>query len=119
MSSFAKALSPTLREVRILFCQSGQASEGTRQFVLANYPVMKKHNPDLPILIREASGTPARVFARFGAFLVHVLQRALRPSLGLAELLPFIGRGVEKHVELDNLSSGDVTSRVARLLSGS
>ncbi|KAI6129336.1 NDUFA2, NADH ubiquinone oxidoreductase 10.5kD subunit [Pisolithus croceorrhizus] len=101
MSSFAKALSPTLREVRILFCQSGQASEGTRQFVLANYPVMKKHNPDLPILIREASGTPARVFARF------------------AEFLPFIGRGVEKHVELDNLSSGDVTSRVARLLSGS
>ncbi|KAI6032665.1 NDUFA2, NADH ubiquinone oxidoreductase 10.5kD subunit [Pisolithus orientalis] len=94
MSSFAKALSPTIREVRILFCQSGLASEGTRQFVLANYPVIKKHNPDLPILIREANGTPARVFARFG-------------------------RGVEKHVELDNLSTGDVASRVAHLLNGS
>lgn len=37
-----------------------------RQFIQSSYPVMKKHNPDLPILIREASGTPARAFARFG-----------------------------------------------------
>lgn len=37
-----------------------------RKFILANYPTIKKHNPDLPVLIREASGTPARVFARFG-----------------------------------------------------
>ncbi|KAL4063450.1 thioredoxin-like protein [Scleroderma yunnanense] len=92
MASFAKALSPALREIRFLFCQSSQPSAGTRQFVLANYQLMKRHNPDLPILIREANGTPARVFARFE-------------------------RGVEKHVELDNLSSGDVASRVAQLLS--
>ncbi|OLL22963.1 NADH-ubiquinone oxidoreductase 10 subunit [Neolecta irregularis DAH-3] len=26
---------------------------------------MKKHNPDIHILIREASGTPARAIARF------------------------------------------------------
>ncbi|KAG6336219.1 hypothetical protein ID866_2870 [Astraeus odoratus] len=91
MSSFAKALSPALREIRILLCQTGQASAGTRQFVLSNYPVIKKHNPDLLVLIREANGTPARVFARFE-------------------------RGVEKHVELDNLSSGEVASKVAQLL---
>lgn len=30
MSSFAKALSPALREIRILCCQSAQASAGTR-----------------------------------------------------------------------------------------
>ncbi|EEB88078.1 hypothetical protein MPER_14295, partial [Moniliophthora perniciosa FA553] len=29
------------------------------------YPMIKEHNPDLPVLIREASGTPAIVFARF------------------------------------------------------
>lgn len=85
MSSFAKALSPALREIRILCCQTAQASAGTRyvdngplatrninsnhhqsQFVVSQYPLIKKHNPDLPVLIREATGTPARVFARFG-----------------------------------------------------
>ncbi|EGN94405.1 Ndufa2, NADH ubiquinone oxidoreductase 10.5kD subunit, partial [Serpula lacrymans var. lacrymans S7.3] len=90
--SFAKALSPALREIRILCSQTGQASAGTRQFILSTYPTIKQHNPDLPVMIREASGTPARVFARFE-------------------------RGVEKHVELDNLSSSDVASKVASLLS--
>ena len=42
---------------------------------MSNYPVIKQHNPDLPVLIREASGTPARVFARFGRY-----QLALHPS---------------------------------------
>ncbi|KAI0051535.1 NADH dehydrogenase, alpha subcomplex, subunit 2 [Auriscalpium vulgare] len=90
--SFAKALSPALREVRILLSQTGPASEGTRQFIQSTYPVLKQHNPDLPVLIREAQGTPARVFARFE-------------------------RGVEKHVELDGLSVKDVSARVAELVS--
>ncbi|EPS94322.1 NADH dehydrogenasealpha subcomplex subunit 2 [Fomitopsis schrenkii] len=89
--SFAKALSPALREVRILCCQTGPASAGTRQFIASTYPVLKQHNPDLPIMIREAKGTPARVFARFE-------------------------RGVERHVEVDNLPEKDVASRVAQLL---
>jgi hypothetical protein len=85
-SSLAKAFSPALREIRILCSQTGPASEGTRcaramyprsapaltpapcrQFIQAAYPALKKANPDLPVLIREARGTPARVFARFGA----------------------------------------------------
>lgn len=37
------------------------------QFIVSKYPSIKQHNPDLPVLIREATGTPARVFARFGA----------------------------------------------------
>ena len=84
--TFLKALSPALREIRILCSQSGPQSAGTRsflifqwkllrlvdfcstrQFIVSKYPVIKKHNPDLPVLIREATGTPARVFARFGA----------------------------------------------------
>ncbi|KAF8956602.1 thioredoxin-like protein [Flammula alnicola] len=90
--SFAKVLSPALREIRILCSQTGPASAGTRQFIVSKYPVIKKHNPDLPVLIREATGTPARVFARFE-------------------------RGVEKHVELDNLSPAEVEKHVEQLLS--
>lgn len=45
-------------------------------------------------MIREASGTPARMFARFE-------------------------RGIEKHVELDDLSSSDVAASVARILNAS
>ncbi|KAF8632666.1 hypothetical protein AX17_004798 [Amanita inopinata Kibby_2008] len=89
--SFARVFSPALREIRILCSQSGPASAGTRQFIQSHYPVIKKHNPDLPVLIREATGTPARAFARFE-------------------------RGVEKHVELDNLSATDVESKISRLL---
>ncbi|TCD64971.1 hypothetical protein EIP91_003384 [Steccherinum ochraceum] len=91
MTSFAKALSPAIREIRILCCQTSAASAGTRQFISSTYPTLKQHNPDLPIMIREAKGTPARVFARFE-------------------------RGVEKHVEVENLSQNDVASRIAQLL---
>jgi hypothetical protein len=42
------------------------SDSGFREFILANYPVIKQHNQDLPVMIREAEGTPARVFARFG-----------------------------------------------------
>ncbi len=33
---------------------------------MSTYPALKKANPDLPILIREAKGASARLFARFG-----------------------------------------------------
>ncbi|KAE9402561.1 NADH dehydrogenase, alpha subcomplex, subunit 2 [Gymnopus androsaceus JB14] len=89
--SFSKAFSPALREIRILCSQTGPASAGTRQFIQSRYSTIKDHNPDLPVLIREATGTPARFFARFE-------------------------KGVEKHVELDNLSANDVESKVAQLL---
>jgi len=35
-------------------------------FVAKNYVNIKKVNPELPILVREASGIEARAFARFG-----------------------------------------------------
>lgn len=37
-----------------------------RKFLESNYKSIKSSNPDLPFLVREASGTPARAFARFG-----------------------------------------------------
>ncbi|KAI1792274.1 NADH dehydrogenase, alpha subcomplex, subunit 2 [Ganoderma leucocontextum] len=94
MSSLAKALSPAVREIRILCCQTGAASAGTRQFITSQYPTLKQHNPDLPILIRQAKGTPARVFARFE-------------------------RGQEKHVEVEGLSASDVASRISQLVGSS
>ena len=38
-----------------------------RNFLARSYPTMKKHNPSIPIMIREASGTQPTVYARFGA----------------------------------------------------
>ncbi|KAL3473520.1 thioredoxin-like protein [Aspergillus californicus] len=55
-----------LKELRFLFCQSSDQSAATRSFLKRAYPTMKKHNPHTPILIREASGTLPRVYARFG-----------------------------------------------------
>lgn len=52
-----------------------------RQFITTQYPVLKQHNPDLPILIREAKGTPARVFARFGAYYTMIALKILSESL--------------------------------------
>lgn len=79
---------------------------------MSNYPVIKQHNPDLPVLIREASGTPARVFARFGA---HRLS-SQHPSHPTVMTYNFIEAGVEKKIELDNLSSSDVEAKISRLL---
>lgn len=45
---------------------TGLTSLVGRQFIKIAYPAVKSANPDLPILIREAAGTPARAFARFG-----------------------------------------------------
>ncbi|KAH8823345.1 thioredoxin-like protein [Flagelloscypha sp. PMI_526] len=91
MSIFAKAFPPALREIRVLMSQNGAPSAGTRQWILSKYPTIKQHNPDFPVLIREAEGTPARVFARFEY-------------------------GVERHVELDGLTATDVESKVTQLL---
>ncbi|GLI77819.1 hypothetical protein PoHVEF18_006113 [Penicillium ochrochloron] len=63
-----------LKELRFLFCQSSEQSAATRHvhvpstipsFLNRAYPTMKKHNPHTPILMREASGTEPRVFARY------------------------------------------------------
>ncbi|GAB1191429.1 hypothetical protein APSETT444_000602 [Aspergillus pseudonomiae] len=55
-----------LKELRFLFCQTSEHSAPTRTFLQRAYPTMKKHNPHVPILIREASGTLPKVYARYG-----------------------------------------------------
>jgi len=37
-----------------------------RDFVMGSYAEIKKANPDFPILVREASGTEAKLIARYG-----------------------------------------------------
>ncbi|TVY13127.1 NADH-ubiquinone oxidoreductase 10.5 kDa subunit [Lachnellula arida] len=59
------AFSNTLKEVRFLFCQTGEHSGATRSFLARAYPTMKKNNPQTPIMLREAAGTQPRVYARY------------------------------------------------------
>ncbi|PWN38283.1 NADH dehydrogenase, alpha subcomplex, subunit 2 [Meira miltonrushii] len=91
-TALSRAFPAALKEVRFHMCQSGQASAGARQFIESSYKSIKQSNPELPFLIREASGAPARIFARFD-------------------------RGVEKHAELDGLSASDVEKKVTELIS--
>lgn len=37
-----------------------------RAFLTRTYPTMKKHNPQTPIMLREAAGTQPRIYARYG-----------------------------------------------------
>ncbi|GAA6030983.1 hypothetical protein JCM8097_008968 [Rhodosporidiobolus ruineniae] len=92
MSALRKALPSTVRELRLFGCQQGQGSEGLRQFIKTSYAAVKSANPDLPVLIREARGTPARGFVRFE-------------------------RGVEKQVSLEGvMSAEEVERKIASLI---
>ena len=62
-------------------------------------------------MIRESSGTPARVFARFGALFVVIFVWRLRIDPLLQSEY-----GVEKHVELDGLTAKEVEQRVSDLV---
>ncbi|KAK6355376.1 hypothetical protein TWF696_004485 [Orbilia brochopaga] len=66
-----------LKELRFHLCQTGAASTPLRSFITKSYPAMKKSNPDIPILIREAQGVPPRVFARYG---LQALTNVFQPS---------------------------------------
>lgn len=92
----------------------------SRQFLESSYKPIKKSNPSLPFLVREAAGTPARVFARFGA----CKPRGDRAHLSFHEHclltcdMDLTERGVEKHAELDGLSASEVEKKMADLLGG-
>ncbi|KAH9883997.1 NADH dehydrogenase, alpha subcomplex, subunit 2 [Xylariomycetidae sp. FL2044] len=59
------AFTKTLKEVRFLFCHTAEASAAARTFLTRAYPTMKKNNPHTPIMIREASGTLPKIYARY------------------------------------------------------
>ncbi|XP_071737868.1 NADH dehydrogenase [ubiquinone] 1 alpha subcomplex subunit 2-like [Rutidosis leptorrhynchoides] len=65
MAAWMGHLSKSIKEVRLLFCQTSPASSSTRSFIEKNYKDLKKANPKLPILIRECSGTEPQLWARY------------------------------------------------------
>ncbi|KAJ1951240.1 hypothetical protein FBU59_000280 [Linderina macrospora] len=90
----ARAFSKSLKELRVHFSQGSPASRGLRDFIIRTYPEMKKVNPGLPILIREANGVESRIIARFD-------------------------QGRERKVVVDNLSASDVEQKFNALVSKS
>ncbi|KAJ2082649.1 hypothetical protein H4R24_001398 [Coemansia sp. RSA 988] len=88
----ARAFSKSLKELRIHFSQNSPASRGLRDFIIKSYPDLKKANPGLPILIREASGVESRIIARFD-------------------------QGRERKVVVDNFNVGDVEQKFNTLVS--
>ncbi|KAF1799188.1 NADH dehydrogenase 1 alpha subcomplex subunit 2 NDUFA2 [Mucor lusitanicus] len=90
MSAFKSQLKG-LKELRLQFCQTSPSSSGLRDFVAKNYVDIKKVNPELPILVREASGIEARAFARFD-------------------------KGIERKVTLNNASAQDIENTLAQLV---
>ncbi|KAL6361537.1 hypothetical protein LRP88_05007 [Fusarium phalaenopsidis] len=65
MTAAKYAFTKSLREVRFLFCQTSEQSAAVRSFITRAYPTMKRSNPNIPILIREAAGTQPKVYARY------------------------------------------------------
>ncbi|CDH57787.1 nadh alpha subunit 2 [Lichtheimia corymbifera JMRC:FSU:9682] len=91
MSALRSQLGKGLKELRVHFCQTSPASSGLREFIAQNYTAIKQANPELPILVREATGAEARVFARFD-------------------------KGIERKAILQNASSQDVTKALEQLV---
>ncbi|EHY57498.1 hypothetical protein ABEF95_012692 [Exophiala dermatitidis] len=85
------AFTQGLRELRFHLCGSSQASEAARSFLKRAYPTMKHHNPNTPILIREATGVEPKVWARYGY-------------------------GKEKSESLSGLSDKEIENRVTELV---
>jgi NADH dehydrogenase (ubiquinone) 1 alpha subcomplex subunit 2 len=59
------AFTKSLKEVRFLFCQTSEQSAAVRSFLTRAYPTMKKNNPQTPIMLREATGTLPKIYARY------------------------------------------------------
>lgn len=57
----ATALSKAVMELRVAMCQTSAGSAGVREFWQKNYAAMKAANAKLPILLRESSGTSAKM----------------------------------------------------------
>ncbi|KAJ1800006.1 hypothetical protein LPJ59_001422 [Coemansia sp. RSA 2399] len=88
----ARAFSKSLRELRVHFSQHSPASQGLRDFIVKSYPEIKKANPGLPVLIREASNVESRIIARFD-------------------------QGRERKIVVDGLSTGDIEQKFSSLVS--
>uniref|UniRef100_A0A8D0HJ48 NADH dehydrogenase [ubiquinone] 1 alpha subcomplex subunit 2 n=1 Tax=Sphenodon punctatus TaxID=8508 RepID=A0A8D0HJ48_SPHPU len=55
----------SLKEIRFHLCQRSPESQGVRDFIEQHYVILKKENPDFPILIRECSNVHPKLWARY------------------------------------------------------
>ncbi|KAH8915429.1 hypothetical protein BT69DRAFT_1303756 [Atractiella rhizophila] len=110
-SILRKALPTALKELRLHGCQTSPASAGVRAFIQSSYLPIKTANPDLKILIREAHGTPPRVWARFGLSSLWCMGQ------GGNHLNAVLENGVEKQASLDGaMDASAVESKIVALL---
>mmetsp|Transcript_12313 Transcript_12313/g.23923 ORF Transcript_12313/g.23923 Transcript_12313/m.23923 type:complete len:90 (-) Transcript_12313:480-749(-) len=61
----ASKIAQHARELRFVFCTSGEGSKGVRDFLKSSYVPLKQANPKFPLLVRECEGAQPRVMARF------------------------------------------------------
>ncbi|KAG4301540.1 hypothetical protein PCK1_002025 [Pneumocystis canis] len=55
-----------IKELRFHLCQTSSSSENARRlFIRKAYPILKKYNPYVPILIREAMGITPMLWVRY------------------------------------------------------
>lgn len=94
MSAWRSALGAHAKELRFVFCGQGEGSKGVRDFLKASYVPLKSANPSFPLLVRDSTGTEARVMARY-AF------------------------GKEASVSVEKLSAADIEAKVAALVGSS
>uniref|UniRef100_A0A5S6QXB4 NADH dehydrogenase [ubiquinone] 1 alpha subcomplex subunit 2 n=1 Tax=Trichuris muris TaxID=70415 RepID=A0A5S6QXB4_TRIMR len=83
---------PKLKELRMILCQTSEASSGIRAFIREHYVELKGKNPQVPILVRECSGVVPKIYARFE-------------------------KGREANVNVSNLNSSEILRRLNDLAS--
>ncbi|KAJ1926286.1 hypothetical protein IWQ60_003942 [Tieghemiomyces parasiticus] len=91
--SWRAPITKNLKELRIHLCQTSPRSQGVRDFLIKNYADLKKANPGLPVLIREAENVESRIYARYN-------------------------RAVEDKVVVDNLNESQVGQKLDQLIKG-
>ena len=87
----ASAVGKAVMEIRVAMCQSSAGSAGIREFWQKNYAAMKAANAKLPIVLRESSGTSAKLTAVYEF-------------------------GEEKTVDVEGMSSTDFGSKLKELV---
>lgn len=108
-SVLSKAFPSAVKEIRLHLSPVGAGSAGARyvtranhrKFLQNNYQLIKKNNPNLPFLVREAKDTPARLFLR----------------LGMWECRLTIERGAERSAEIDSLEPNAIEKKIKEFLS--
>ncbi|KAE9974098.1 hypothetical protein BLS_000603 [Venturia inaequalis] len=103
------AFAQGLKELRFHLCQTSEHSAAARQFLLRTYPTMKKHNPETPIMIREALDVTPKVWARYGRF----LAQAWREEITANRWAEF---GKEKMVPLNGMDDKAIETKVTELV---